>query len=116
MVPVVGNWSSTPAGVLEYTKVRTPMGWISETALALGCNASETLSRTRVGTGMASLIRVTGQGWNGKEAFGYAVIVLRMASQLGDQTAAHHLELLKTKIRAAQLETSEKMHPGLSEL
>lgn len=99
MVPVVGNWSSTPSGALRYTQVSTPMGWISETALALACNANETLGRTRAGTGMASLIRVTGQGWNGKEAFGYAVIVLGMATQLGDQTAAHHLELLQAKMR-----------------
>lgn len=95
MVPVVGNWSGTPAAVLEYTKVRTPMGWISETALALACNASEVLSKLRDGGGMGSLIHSSGQGWNGKEALGHGVLVLRVAARLGDQTANHHLDLLK---------------------
>lgn len=94
MVPVVGNWSSTPAGALHYTQVNTPMGWISETALALACNASEVLNRLREGGGRATLMHSNGRGWDGKEALGYGVQVLGLAARLGDQTAIHHLELL----------------------
>lgn len=95
MVPVVGNWQSTPYGIHRFDQVNTPMGWISETALSLACNASEVLSKLRDGGGMGSLIHSSGQGWNGKEALGNGVLVLGMAARLGDGAAIHHLELLK---------------------
>ena len=94
MVPVVGNWQSTPYGIHRFDQVNTPMGWISETALSLACNASEVLSKLRDGGGRATLLHSNGRGWDGKEALGYGVQVLGLAVRLGDGAAIHHLELL----------------------
>lgn len=97
MTPVVGNWGGAPYGVHHYAEISTPMGWVSEAAIAHRCNMDPLLGRLRAGGGLGSLIHGSGTGWNGQEAQAYAVAVLALAVSLGDTRAIDHLNLLKLR-------------------
>lgn len=88
MTPVVGNWAEKPWGHCLYTEIHTPLGWISERAVARLCSADPLLSRVRGGGGLATLCDERG-GWNrnGEQARAYARAVLTLADQLGDERA-----------------------------
>ncbi|QLG11016.1 hypothetical protein HLB42_09700 [Deinococcus sp. D7000] len=85
----VGNWGGAPTGTVWYTKLHTPMGWISESAVALA--VSGPLERVRAGGGLATLIHASGRGWAGGPARTAGAAVLALAVSLGDQTALTHL-------------------------
>ena len=85
MTPIVGNYSRGQA-YLTYTEVRTPMGLVSESALARAISESgcPALERARKGSGLRSLLRQDGYRWadGGDEA---AEQILRVAQLLGDE-------------------------------
>ncbi|SMB89176.1 hypothetical protein [Deinococcus hopiensis] len=85
-------------GFVTYTRVRTPMGDVSASALgsAITAMADIRLDRTRAGTGLASLIDERG-GWASPKdrALDYAVAVLTLATRLGDTKAENYLSQLQ---------------------
>lgn len=93
MTPVVGNWAAGDV-MLPSVRVRTPIGWVNEFALARRCNEDKLLSEVRRGAGLATLHHASGRGWAGKRAreYGYAVLVL--AHNVGDTRAADLLHLV----------------------
>lgn len=94
MTPVVGNWSAGDV-MLKTVEVITPMGWVSESALARHCNADTLLETVRRGAGLTSLVDERG-GWTSprERAMAYAVSVLKLAAFLGDPKAVTYLSYL----------------------
>lgn len=75
--------------------MRTPIGEVSERAVARLCEGNEHLERLRAGRGLVSLCREEG-GWNRERdaALAYARAVLTLAAALGDERAAKVLPAL----------------------
>lgn len=87
MVPVVGNWGGSPWSSVTYTLIETPMGRVSQSAVARLCSADEWLSEVQKGEGLATLIHASGRGWAGQRAREYGRAALQLAAALGDPCA-----------------------------
>lgn len=91
------GYQQGPNGWIIYRSVSTPIGWISESALARALSESgDHLEKLRRGTAAQSLCRAEG-GWEAPKArfVGYAVQVLELAVSLGDKEALKHLEAIR---------------------
>lgn len=94
MTVIVGNYGRGQA-TLTYRRVYTPLGWLSESAVGAAISRQGGyLERVRQGQGLSSLIHSNGRGWNGPDAKAYALEVLALAAELGDQQAIHQRDLL----------------------
>ena len=94
MTVIVGNYGRGQA-TLTYRRVYTPLGWLSESAVGAAISRQGGyLDRVRQGQGLSSLIHSNGRGWNGPDAKAYALEVLALAAELGDQQAIHQRDLL----------------------
>lgn len=92
MVAIVGNYGRGQA-TLTFSKVYTPLGWLSESAVAQAISrAGGLLERVREGKGLSSLIDERG-GWHPQKgrALEYARAALALAVELGDTAAGAHL-------------------------
>lgn len=90
MTVIVGNYGRGQA-TLQFSHVWTPLGWLSESAVAQAVSRQGGLDRVRAGTSLSSLIDPCG-GWHQEKmrALTYAVAVLAVASDLGDDDANTH--------------------------
>lgn len=95
---IVGQYTRGGSSIaaLTFSEVHTPLGWVSEVAVARLCGADPLLERLRCGGGLATLCQ-SGGGWHQhrQQAQAYALAVLGMAQELGDERAKTALEALK---------------------
>ncbi|THF88408.1 hypothetical protein E7T09_04160 [Deinococcus sp. KSM4-11] len=91
----VGNYGLAGA-TITYSHVHTPLGWISENALAatLRQHDGQLLDRIRAGQGLSTLLHASGRGWAGEQARNYARTALSVAASLGDPEALTCLQAL----------------------
>ncbi|WP_345467906.1 hypothetical protein [Deinococcus carri] len=90
----IGSYGGPPGGFITYSRLHTPLGWVSESNVTALCNADPLLSEVRRGAGLATLMHASGRGWAGERARAYARAVLRLAAVLGDPRAGECLQHL----------------------